>query len=245
MAFLWIIALSASGFMASIATNTIGVGGGLLVMPLLALWFPAQQVVVFTTPMFLANAIATLLNYRHSWNVPRALRTIPWVLLGIFGGVGILVHESSRDLDFIIAAIALAFVGYEVFQRTMRRQILSLPTWAGMPIGIVAGGISAISNIGGTLLSLYILSPEVTPDGFVGSLALLYVVMTLSKLGLFWFHHLLTWQTLWWSIPSIPAITAGALVGKKLHHRIQPGVFRPIVITVILASSILLIATSL
>ncbi len=241
----WIIAFTFSGFLASLATNSIGVGGGLLVMPTLALWFPARQVVVFTTPMFLANAIATWYNYRYSWKVPRTLWTIPWVLMGIVIGVHFLVNESTRDLDITIGLIALIFVVYEVIQRTLRKQVTGLPGWVGIPIALTSGGISAISNIGGTLLSLYVLSPEVTPDGFVGSLALLYVIMTSAKLCLFWFHHLILGQTFLWSLPSIPSIIVGSLVGKKIHRGINPSRFRLIVIGVIFISSLALLLSSI
>lgn len=245
MQWLWIVALTFSGFLASLATNSIGVGGGLLVMPTLALWFPARQVVVFTTPMFLANAVTTWYNYRYSWKVPRTLWTIPWVLLGIIIGVHFLVHESSRALDITISLIALMFVVYEIVQRRLRKQVTGLPRWMGIPIALASGGISAISNIGGTLLSLYVLSPDVTPDGFVGSLALLYVIMTSAKLGLFWFHRLILGHAFWWSLPSIPAIIIGSQVGKKIHHRINPSHFRLIVIGVIFISSIALLLSTI
>ncbi len=243
MAMMWMMALTIAGFLASVTTNAIGVGGGLLVMPLLALWFPARQVVSYSTPMFLVNALMTLFNYRTHWKVPRALWTIPWVLVGIAIGVHFLVVVSGRGLDWLIAAIALAFVSYEVYQRVSGRRISGLATWLSSPIGLLAGVVSALSNIGGTLLSLFVLSPEVSPEGFIGSLALLYVIMTGAKFGLFWAHHLLGWQPLVWSLPSIPAIILGAWAGKALHRLIRPAVFRPLVIGVILLSSVLLIVT--
>ncbi len=243
MAMTWMVALTAAGFLASVTTNAIGVGGGLLVMPLLALWFPARQVVSYSTPMFLANALITLVNYRKHWKVPRTLWTIPWVLIGILIGVHFLVVVSGRGLDILIAAIALTFVSYEVYRRASGRQMSGISSWLSLPIGVLAGAVSALSNIGGTLLSLYVLSPEVTPAGFIGSLALLYVMMTGAKFGLFWFHHLLGWQALVWSLPSIPAIMLGAWAGKTLNRLIRPSIFRPLVVGVILLSSVLLLVT--
>ncbi len=243
MAIMWMIALAAAGFLAAITTNSIGVGGGLLVMPLLALWFPARQVVSFSTPMFLVNALITFFNYRKHWKVRRALWTLPWVLLGIVVGVHFLVVVSGHGLDWIIAIIALVFVSYEIYQRISGHRISGLAPWLSGPVGILAGGVSALSNIGGTLLSLFVLSPDVSPEGFIGSLALLYVIMTGAKFGLFWARHLLGWQTLLWSLPSIPAIIMGAWTGKALHRRIRPEIFRPLVIGVILLSSVLLIVT--
>lgn len=243
MALTWMIALAAAGFLASITTNAIGVGGGLLVMPLLALWFPARQVVAYSTPMFLVNALITLFNYRTHWKVPRTLWTIPGVLVGIAIGVHFLVVVSGRGLDWLMAGIALTFVSYEIYQRVSGRHISGLANWLSSPIGLLAGGVSALSNIGGTLLSLFVLSPEVSPEGFIGSLALLYVIMTGAKFGLFWAHHLIGWPPLVWSLPSIPAIMLGGWAGKSLHRLIRPTIFRPVVVGVILLSSVLLIVT--
>ncbi|MCY0877492.1 MAG: sulfite exporter TauE/SafE family protein [Firmicutes bacterium] len=242
---IWMGALAAAGFVISLITNAVATGGALLVMPLLSLWFPARQVVVMATPMLWVNALLAWWNYRRAWRVRRALVTIPWVLVGLIAGVHLLKVLPRDVLTRLIGAIALLFAAYETWRRARERQPQGLASWWGGPVGIAAGIMSALSNIGGTLLSLYVLSPDTTPDGLVGSIAFLSVFMTSVKFVLYagTFHRLMNGVTLVAAIPAVPAVWLGGRVGTRVHQAIHPARFRWIILGLVMVSGAFLLVT--
>jgi uncharacterized membrane protein YfcA len=244
---LWIGSLTGAAFIIALITNAVATGGALFVMPLLALVFPVRQVVVMTTPMLWANALLAWWNYRRAWRVRRALVTIPWVLAGLIVGVHLLQALPHDLLTRLVGSIALLFASYEIWQRRRQTQLKGLPPGWGLPVGLVAGVMSALSNIGGTLLSLYVLSPETSPDELVGSIAFLSVLMTSAKFLLYAqsFPRLMTGTAIVWSMPAIPALWIGGRIGKRLHVRINAARFRTIILAIVIISGAFLVTTAL
>ena len=76
------------------------------------------------------------------------------VILGIFTGT-VMVHHASREvLQWVIGAVALSFVLISiVFRPKSGKTSRFLPNSTGSPISVVAGVVSALSNMGTTLLS--------------------------------------------------------------------------------------------
>lgn len=244
---MWIASLAASAFVIALITNAVATGGALFVMPLLSLLFPARQVVVMTVPMLWVNAMLAWWNYRHAWKVRRALVTIPWVIIGLVIGVHLLKALPRDILTRIIGTIALLFAAYEIVRRRRGGEVVGLARGWGPGVGMVAGVMSALSNIGGTLLSLYVLSPEISPDELVGSIAFLSVLMTTIKFGLYAksFPGLLTTHTVLWSIPAVATLWVGGRIGKRLHKGINPARFRSIILGIVMVSGAFLVITAI
>lgn len=244
---LWMASLTGAAFIIALITNAVATGGALFVMPLLALVFPVRQVVVMTTPMLWANALLAWWNYRRAWRVRRALITIPWVLLGLIGGVHLLKILPHGLLTRLVGSIALLFASYEIWRRHRQTQLQGLAPGWGLPVGLASGIMSALSNIGGTLLSLYVLSPETSPDELVGSIAFLSMLMTSAKFVLYaqGFPHLMTARAILWSLPAIPALWIGGQIGKHLHARIDAARFRTIILAIVIVSGAFLVTTAL
>lgn len=235
------IALTLAGFVASFTAATVGVGGGLLVMPLLALLYTPRMVVASSAPMFWASAMVTFYLYRKRFNTKRVWMVIPGVIAGIFIGTVIVQHASPKVLQWVIGGVALSFALISIVLRPKPGKTSRfLPNWTGTPISVVAGVVSALSNIGGTLLSVFLISDEIRPEVFVGGIAFLYVIMTTLKMVLFTVVGILTRQDLLWSLPSIFSIVVGALLGRHVNHKISALHLRWIVISVVGISSIML-----
>ncbi len=237
------IVLAGAGFLASLATATLGVGGGLLVMPMLALFFSPHLIIAATLPMFLANALVTFWIYRKTFKSPRIFWVLPGVSLGIIAGTTVVTHLSSVLLRSVIGGVAIFFLLFTVIGGMLLRKKNAFPLWVGVPLSLVAGVVSALSNIGGTLLSPYVLSDAVPPAYFVGGMSFLYLVMTGLKMVTFTVAGLLDLRDLWMSVPSILTIIVGARVGKALHSRIRVAYFRWAVMGVVAISSALLLAS--
>jgi uncharacterized membrane protein YfcA len=148
-----IIVLAAAGLLASVTTAILGVGGQLLVMPILALLFPARLVIAATLPMFWANAGVTFWLYRQTFKTARVFWVLPGMILSIIAASGIVAHLSGDLLRQVIGSVAVFFLLFTTVGGLLLRKDLSFPLWVGVSLSMVAGVVSTLSNIGGTLLS--------------------------------------------------------------------------------------------
>lgn len=242
MASPWVLmaVIAASGLVSSFVTAAIGIGGGLIVMPLLALVYPPREMVALTAPMFMANAVVTLWLYRKTFGTRRGYLALPGILAGIGIGARVLAVVPESLLRVLIGLIVLGFLVVELAWR--RNQGPSgLPVWAGVPLSVLSGMVSAISNIGGTIISMYLLEPGMTPALFVGTLSFLYVIMTGVKIVLFGTMGIVSWNTIWPALPSLATIILGARLGRRVNGHISASGFRWTVVSVIGLSSFLLL----
>lgn len=238
----WMAALAAAGFLASVATNLVGIGGGLLVMPLLALAFDAREAVVLAAPMFLVNAVSAFWYHWRDIEGPRPWIILPGTLVGILAAGHLLRAESYRELRLVIGGVALAFVALQGYSLWTEREIRGLPKWVGVPLGLAAGGVSTLSNIGGTLASMYLLDRDQKPAAFIGGVSLFYVVSSVVKVTYFMAAGLLVPRDLLNVVPAVPAVLAGAWVGTRFNRRVPRRAFAVVVLGVIaLASGLLFV----
>lgn len=236
----WAGALAAAGFLAALATNLVGIGGGLLVMPFLALMFDARQAVVLAAPVFLVNAVSAFVYHWRDIEGPRPWILLPGTLVGILAAGHLLRTESFRELRLIIGAVALAFVVLQGYALVAERQIRGLPLWTGVPLGLAAGGVSTLSNIGGTLASMYLLDRDQQPAAFIAGVSLFYVISSVVKVTYFVTSGLLPLPDLLRVGPAVPAVLAGAWVGARINRRVPRRTFAFVVLGVIASASGLL-----
>ncbi|MDA8206622.1 MAG: sulfite exporter TauE/SafE family protein [Thermaerobacter sp.] len=88
----WVLALAAAGFVAATSNAAVGIGGGLLVMPLLSLWFPPRLAVAYTIPMFFASTL--VIAWRYRGQVDR--RFLAWLVPGVFIRCAVKLRRSGR-----------------------------------------------------------------------------------------------------------------------------------------------------
>ena len=137
-----VIALGVSLF-AAVVQGTIGIGFGVVSVPLLTLVNPAltpvpQLLVVF--PMTL------LMAWREHGHIDRT--GIPWIVAGRIPGsvlgVGLLVIATVRTLDALIAGAVLIAVAFIATGRSVPRTPVTL-----FGTGILSGVMALVASIGG------------------------------------------------------------------------------------------------
>ena len=210
-------------------------------MPLLALWFPPQQVVAYTIPMFFVSTLVTGWRYRRDINWRTFLTLTPGVLLGIVAGAHYLSTAPAFIIRAIMGGIALLFAAQEVMRLITHRGLGAPPIWISLPLTFAAGVASALTNIGGTVVSLAMIGQDMNPRLFVGTLTAIMAAMSALKVGLFSATGLLTWHGMLLAVPSIPASIAGSQLGRWLNGRLSPDVFRWILLGIIVTSAVFLV----
>lgn len=241
MGWTWITALAAAGLVASTSNAAVGIGGGLLVMPLLSLWFPPRLVVAYTVPMFFASAVAVGWRYRGHIDRRYAVWLIPGVWAGIVAGTWFLRSAPMDAVRWVMGGVAIVFVSVEALRLAIKRPLPVMPLWSAVPLSIASGLTSAMTNLGGTVVSLLLLGRGLSPAMFVGTLNLVMLAMSAAKMAAFYGLGIVSPKGLLLALPSVPAVFLGSWLGQSLNQRLPPLLFRWILVTVIGTSALLLL----
>jgi uncharacterized membrane protein YfcA len=107
--------------------------------------------------------------------------------------------------------------------------------------GILGGFSTMIGNAAGPIMSVFLLSMKLPKAAFVGTAAWFFLIINYLKIPLQYFAwHNITAKTLLFDLYMAPFIVCGAFLGILLVKKISEGVFRTLVFSLTVISSVLL-----
>lgn len=160
----WLVYLLTGAFVGFFA-GLLGIGGGLIIVPvLIALFtaqdFPADRIMHLalgtTMATILFTSIASLrTHHRHgavNWQIVKSIT--PGIFLGTFGGAA-LASSMTGQLLSVIFVIFIFYAATQMLLQFRPSSIFQLPGKIGMfAAGNVIGVLSSLVAIGGGLLSV-------------------------------------------------------------------------------------------
>jgi uncharacterized protein len=228
----------ASGFLAGL----FGVGGGLVMVPVLLYAFsaagvPAQYTVALALGTSMAAIVVSAMQsaYAHyqrgSASAIEFKRAAPWVMIGVLLGSVLASGTSGHALllfvgafQLVAAALMIADVSKLGVVRLIARRGAALNVFS-----VAFGGIAAMAGIGGsTLFTPYFKATGMETKRAVGTSAALGLPVSLAgAIGYAWAGrnvHISDWAVGYVYIPALLALVAGAFltvrVGVALAHRL-------------------------
>lgn len=216
---------------AALIQGVIGFGFGLVVMSVLPRLLPLQSAVPFTAVYGTVVAFLIFLRYRQHAS---ARETWP-MILGSLAGLpfGIL---ALRDLDPDPCIRALGvFIVLFVVQAAWPRRIAPHDRppvsrgWA-LPAGFLGGVFGGAFAMGGPPVIAYTTARRLSPEAFKGALQGFFAVNTLVMLGMLSYAGMITKDTLLRNLILAPMIPLGIWLGVRYGDRLQPSVFRRVVL---------------
>ncbi len=250
MAFLlpFALALLGTGAAAGVLAGLLGVGGGIVIVPVLYLIFPAFDVpesvrMHLAVGTSLATIVPTgLVSAQSHWkrggvdfSLVRQLG--PWIVVGVAIGIAVGTNVGSDILKSVFAGVALLVALHMGLGKDGWALSQSLPRWPGRALmGLWIGGFSVVMGIGGGTLGVPTLSAfGVQIRRAVGTAAAFGPVIALpGVLGFIisGFGHpdlpafSLGYANLLAFAVIVPSTIAFAPLGAKLAHTIPPGFLR-------------------
>uniref|UniRef100_Q478J1 Probable membrane transporter protein n=1 Tax=Dechloromonas aromatica (strain RCB) TaxID=159087 RepID=Q478J1_DECAR len=230
-----------TGACAGFFAGLLGVGGGVVVVPVLTMifaWlgFPGREVLHLALGTSIATILFTSLSslrahHAHRavlWPVMRALT--PGILIGTSLGAGLAVAISSRALSIFFVGFML-FVALQMIANLRPQPSRNLPGRAGLGLaGIVIGAVASLAAMGGGALTVpYLIRCNVNPHQAIGTSAAVGLPIALGgTLGYIWNG---------WAHPGLPPGSLGfvylpalgiillasvlaAPLGARLAHRL-------------------------
>ena len=234
------IAVSLAAFLAAGLTMYSGFGLGTLLLPVFALFFPAEMAVVSTALVHGANNVfkVSLLG-RHADKQVVLKFGLPAIAAAIFGalalgwiaqssfGLSVEVNEEIySEITPVKLVIGLLMIGFALFELLPRFRSMEFDR-KYLPLGgVLSGFFGGLSGHQGALRSAFLAKTGLSTERFVGSNAMIGFLVDLTRISVY--------VTLFtaaggdvgafegWPLVITGAVSAfcGVMLGKKFLHKV-------------------------
>jgi uncharacterized membrane protein YfcA len=199
-------------------SGVLGMGGGIVLVGVLAAALPATAVVpVHGVVQLASNSARTVVFLRHvRWSIFFAFA--PFLLLGVGGAI--LLYRGSDLPGFkpLIGVFILCFLVWRQIKPTLRTP----PLWVYAPLGVVAGFLTMFVGATGPFIAPFFLRDDLEKEQVIATKAVCQSVGHALKIPAFLslgFDYVGEATLLGW---MIAAVVLGTLTGKKLLTRLDP-----------------------
>jgi len=219
-----------------------GVSGmAILVVPLIAMVFPAKESVGALLPMLIAGDILALIYYRQHAQWGQLVKLVPGVAVGMLVGglfLGQLDNESMRNFlgSFVLLLLVLEGIARHLNLDKFKR----LHTFAVL-IGIMAGFGTTVGNCAGPIMGIYLIMMGLDKKQFMGTGAWFFLIVNTSKLPIFIYYEMIGLDTLEFFACMLPFIVIGTFIGRKLLTVLSQKIFNYLVFLFAALSSLWLL----
>lgn len=202
--------------------SVAGTGGTAVLLPVLVQYFGIQAAVPMVT---VANFSANLSRAWIHWHAVDR-RVVAWFTLGSLPltmlGTWLFTLAAPEVLTRLLGAFLLAVVIWRRLRAAPPTQ--HTPAWF-LPLGAGFGFLNGLFSSVGPLMAPFFLAYGLVKDSYIGTDALITVLMQGTKLAVFGGAQFLTATVLLYGTLLMPVMFVGALLGKLLLDRLPPWVF--------------------
>ncbi|MGI9309348.1 MAG: TSUP family transporter [Gammaproteobacteria bacterium] len=227
----------AAVILGSVVQTLSGVGGGFIIVPLLALidlaWIPGSLVL---SSMSLSGLMAW--RERQAVDSAHMLPMMIGVMAGGAAGASLLTMVGFEQLGLVFGSMILLAVVV-----VMSGLHVKLSNGSAATAGFVAGTMGASSGIGAPVLAL--LYQDQSGPRVRATLALLYTVASFLILIALLVSGNFGWEDFYRGLALIPGFLIGYMMSFKLTSRLDHGGTRTIILVVSATAGIVLVLRSL
>lgn len=200
--------------MAFAVSASVGLGGSLLMVPILGLAIGTKEGVALAALLLGANNVFKVVAYRQS---------IPWrasigvvVLLSCGAAIGALVLVAVAERLVTVAVIAAICLSLLAERRALDR----LRRLGGPVLAFGAGLSSGVSGTSGPLKGVALKSLRLDRAHLVGAASVASLFGDVTKASIFADAELLDGSSLWWAVVALPLMPVATLLGRSLNRRV-------------------------
>jgi len=249
-----LVIIGVVAFVVSLATLFTGFGLGTLLMPTFALFMPLEVAVGATAVVHLANnlfkvaILARQVAPKVLWRfgAPAVLAAFPgaYLLAVLSGRPAMFAWELGgrqmevTPLKLVLGLLILVFAMLDLAPRTRRLRVD--PRW--LPLGgLFSGFFGGLSGHQGALRAAFLLPLGLAPAAFAATQAVIAAMVDVSRLTVYGSSYLvgkvdgLAAEVPWaLVVTAIVCAFAGALVGKRLLHKVRVDTVRSLAAVLLL-----------
>lgn len=205
---------------AGISKGGFGSGAAFAAASILALVVDPGIALAVMLPMLMLMDVAALRSFWGKWNLRASVLLILGGLPGVAIGAVLYARADADVFRVLIGVISIGFVLWQVARGRgwIRAAARSLPDWAGVLAGLVAGFTSFVSHAGGPPAAVYLLSLKPTKTEYQASTVLAFWIINIAKFVPYGFLGMFTAQTGLANLVLAPFALIGVWLGVKAHH---------------------------
>ena len=247
MTLLVLLGLLLAGVMAGGLTTIAGLGGGILLIAGLSLFWAPATVLAMTAPaLFVGNASrVALLRREVDWTMVGrfAITAGPTALLASY----VAVHAPAGLLKVGIALLLLVFVAQEVWKGQsppVARLDGRGQAWLAATAGAVSGTVSGLTGGAGFIATPFLHRMGLGPKALVATSAACMALVHLSK-GVGFSLNLSLTPAMWPAALALSVgVVAGNSLGSRLLDRLSERRFRQLLLGALVVAAIQLLLTA-
>jgi len=212
-------------------------GLAILVVPLMVFVAgDARQSAGWLLPILCTADVFALYYWRRHAEGRRLFSLAPWVLVGVGMGAAAL-GLNERVLRVTVGVVVLLMLGVFLWQRLKKG--VTLPAHAA-PYGVTAGFATTVANAAGPVMNLYLLGKRLPKEEFLATGAWFFFIINLTKVPIYLAHGLISPRSLAFDAALVPAVLAGAMIGRRVIEHIPHLVFELLVVGMTVVATLLL-----
>ncbi len=239
-----LIAIALIAFLAAVCQSVTAFGFALVMVPLLAVAWEVKPAVVTSTLLSTVFMVPLLYEVRTKVQAPAILPLLAGSLAGIPVGLAVL---KRIDGDLLQLLVALMVIGASVTLFWSPRTGQSRPHLAtAFFAGGISGALRGATSMSGPPIVLYALSAfgdEV--DRFRANVLGVLLPSSLVTIAGLEVAGLIDGDVLLACVAAAPTMVAGTITGAWLRKRVSAALFRPVVLSVLVGSSAVVLISSL
>lgn len=229
-------------FLAAGCQSLTGFGSALVAVPLLSLYLDAKLAVVISALISTVISLPLLVEVRRE---VRLTNVAPLAIGGVVGvplGILILKAVDAEALKIFVAVVVIlaSVLLFLAPQVTLggRNALSSLLT------GVLSGLLRASTSMAGPPVVLYTISHEKEIEEFRSTVLGVFFVTGVLAVPGFIFADLISGDALKATAVALPGMALGLVVGARLRSRVEPKLFRTLVLAVLVITSIGMIVSA-
>jgi uncharacterized membrane protein YfcA len=239
-----LIGIALIAFLAAVCQSVTAFGFALVMVPLLAVVWEVKPAVVTSTLLSTVFMVPLLYQVRGKVQVPAILPLLAGSLAGIPVGLVVLKRIDSDVLQ-VFVALMVVVACLTLFRSQRGRTVRPRPVTAFFAGGI-SGALRSATSMSGPPIVLYALSAfgdEV--DDFRANVLGVLLPSSLVTIAGLAVAGLIDGDVGLACLAAAPTMVVGTITGAWLRRRVSAALFRPVVLSVLVGSSAVVLLSSL
>lgn len=221
----WVLLVVAAVFFGFSKTGIPGIS--MVSIGILANLMPAKVATGVVLPMLIFADVFAFFVYRKNLDWRRVGRLLPWAVGGVVVGWLALGRINNEQTARIVGVIIALMLGVHVWRkrRNADQAAAHAPPWFGPAMGLFAGVTTMIANAAGPVMTLYLLAMRLNKLEFLGTGAAFFLLINWIKVPFAVELGLINPSSLMLNLWLLPAVAAGALLGRPVVERVNQQLF--------------------
>jgi len=223
----WQWALLALGAATAGFSKTGIPGTSILFVAVFANLMPARQATGLVLPLLIVADVFALVTYRKHLAWRRVGRLLPAALAGLVLGWLALGRVNDTQAARVIGGVIALMLVLHVWRRRRAPEdaVAHAPAWFGPAAGLLAGFTTMVANAAGPVMTLYLLAMRLPKLEFLGTGAAFFLLINWIKVPFMVQLGLINGASLAVNLWLVPAVAAGALLGRWVVPRVNQARF--------------------